>query len=110
LAARLKAIKKFNYDALLQNYNTETPIVIVDNIAHMSGCKEHNCPSSAYEFFIDLDNDNVNIYHFRSNMLRIYQETERIELPAEFAADMKIQKDNAGIGDPDRVESNYTLE
>ncbi len=110
LAARLKAIKKFNYDALLQNYNTETPIVIVDNIAHMSGCKEHNCPSSAYEFFIDLDNDNINIYHFRSNMLRIYQETERIELPAEFAADMEIQKDNAGIGDPDRVESNYTLE
>ncbi|MCP4884445.1 MAG: hypothetical protein GY908_11705, partial [Flavobacteriales bacterium] len=37
LVARLKAIKKFNYDALLQNYNTETPIVIVDNIAHMSG-------------------------------------------------------------------------
>ncbi len=43
-------------------------------------------------------------------MLRIYQETDRIKLPAEFAADMDIQKDNAGIGDPDRVESNYTLE
>lgn len=110
LAARLKAIDRFNYETLIQNYNTETPIEIVDNIAHMSGCKQHNCPSSAYEFFIDLDNDNINVYHFRNNMLRVYQETGRIELPAEFAAEMETKKDNAGIGDPDRIESNYTLE
>lgn len=110
LAARLKAMNRFNYEALLQNYNTETPVVIIDNIAHMSGCKQHDCPSSAYDFFIDLDNDNINVYHFRSNMLRVYQETDRIELPAEFATEMETKKDNAGIGDPDTIESKYTLE
>jgi hypothetical protein len=110
IADRLKALNRFNYDALLQNYNTETPIIIVDNIAHMSGCKQHDCPSNAYDFFIDLDNDNINVYHFRSNMLRVYQEKGMIDLPAEFATEMETKKNNAGIGDPDRIESRYSLE
>ena len=110
LATRLKALNRFNYEALLQNYNTETPIVIVDNIAHMSGCKQHSCPSNAYDFFIDLDNDNINVYYFRNNMLRVYQENGFIELPAEFATEMETKKTNAGIGDPDGIESRYTLE
>jgi hypothetical protein len=110
LATRLKALNRFNYEALLQNYNTETPIVILDNIAHMSGCKQHDCPSNAYDFFIDLDNDNINVYHFRSNMLRVYQEKGMIDLPAEFASEMETKKSNAGIGDPDRIESRYSLE
>lgn len=110
LAERLKAIDRFNYDALLRNYTTETPIVIIDNIAHMSGCKQHDCPSSAYDFFIDLENDNINIFHFRSNMLRLYQENGMIELPEEFATEMETKKNNAGIGDPDSIESNYTLQ
>lgn len=110
LANRLKALNRFNYEALLQNYNTETPIVIIDNIVHMSGCQQHSCPGNAYDFFIDLDNDNINIYHFRSNMLRVYQEKGMIELPGEFATEMETKKNNAGIGDPDRIESHYTLE
>jgi hypothetical protein len=110
LSNRLKALQRFNYDALLQNYNTETPIVIIDNIAHMSGCKQHDCASNAYEFFIDLDNDNINVFHFRSNMLRVYQEKGWIDLPAEFAAELETKKTNAGIGDPDSIESHYTLE
>ena len=110
LSNRLKALERFNYEALLQNYNTETPIVIIDNVAHMSGCKQHDCPSNAYEFFIDLDNDNINVFHFRSNMLRVYQEKGWIDLPAEFAAELETKKTNAGIGDPDSIESHYTLE
>ncbi len=110
LANRLKALNRFNYEALLQNYNTETPVVIIDNIVHMSGCQQHSCPGNAYDFFIDLDKDNINIYHFRSNMLRVYQEKGMIELPAEFATEMETKKNNAGIGDPDRIESHYTLE
>ncbi len=110
MASRLKELNRFNYEALLQNYNTETPVVIVDNIAHMSGCKEHSCPSNAYDFFIDLDNDNINVYHFRNNMLRVYQEKGWIDLPPEFATEMETKKSNAGIGDPDSIESKYTLE
>lgn len=110
LANRLKKLERFNYEALLQNYHTETPIVILNNIVHMSGCKQHSCPSNAYDFFIDLDNDNVNVYHFRSNMLRVYQEKGWIDLPPEFATEMETKKTNAGIGDPNSIESKYSLQ
>lgn len=110
LADRLKNLERFNYPILLQNYNTETPVVIVDGIVHMSGCKMHDCPSSAYDFFIDLENDNINVYHFRGNMLRIYNEKGWIDLPMAFANEMETKKTNAKIGSTDDIESEYTLE
>jgi len=109
LAKRLKGLERFNYDKLLYFWNTETPIVIIDNIAHMSGCKKNDCPSNAYDFFIDLTNDNINIYHFRSNMLRLYQEKGMIDLPPAFATEMEIKKSNAKIGEIDDTESTYSL-
>ena len=109
LSQRLQNLERFNYEALIQNYNTETKMVVVDNILHMSGCKQHNCPSNAYDFFIDLENDNINVFYFRSNMLRVYQEKGLIELPAALAKELEIKKTNAGIGNPDSIESNYEL-
>lgn len=109
LAARLKKLDRFNYDAMLQRWNTETPIVIEEGILHMSGCKAHDCPSSAYDFFLDVENDNINIYNFRSNMLRLYQEKGMIDLPPGFADEMEIKKSNAKIGEIDDTESTYSL-
>lgn len=106
----MQQLDRFNYIALLLNYNTETPVQIADNIVHMSGFKEHDCLSNAYDFFIDLEHDNINVYHFRSNMLRIYQEKGRIDLPEEFAGEMETKKLNAGIGDPESTESKYKLQ
>ncbi len=109
LANRLKKLNSFNYNILLQNYNTETSLVIIDSIVHMSGCKQHNCPSNAYDFFIDLENDNINVFYFRNNMLRVYQERGLIELPTEFYKELETKKANAGIGNPDTIESKYEL-
>lgn len=109
LSQRLQNLQRFNYKALIQNYNTETKMVIVDNILHMSGCKQHDCPSNAYDFYIDLENDNINVFYFRSNMLRVYQEKGLIELPSEFANELETKKANAGIGNPDSIESKYEL-
>ena len=109
LSQRLQNLERFNYEALIQNYNTETKIVVIDNILHMSGCKQHNCPANAYDFYIDLENDNINVFYFRSNMLRVYQEKGFIELPAEFAKELDVKKTNAGIGTPESIESNYEL-
>ncbi len=109
LAARLKSLERFNYEAMLQRWNTETPIVMEEGILHMSGCKAHDCPSSAYDFFLDVENDNINIYNFRSNMLRLYQESGMIELPPGFAQEMEIKKSNAKIGEIDDTESTYSL-
>lgn len=109
LADRLKKLDRFNYDAMLQRWNTETPIVIEEGILHMSGCKAHDCPSSAYDFFLDVENDNINIYNFRSNMLRLYQEKGMIDLPPGFADEMEIKKSNAKIGEIDDTKSTYSL-
>jgi hypothetical protein len=109
LSKRLQKLERFNYEALIQNYNTETKIVIIDNVLHMSGCKQHDCPSNAYDFYIDLDNDNINVFYFRNNMLRVYQEKGLIELPSELAKELETKNNNAGIGNPDGIESNYEL-
>ena len=109
LASRLKGLDRFNYDIFLKMWNTETPIILENGILHMSGCKAHDCPSSAYDFFVDLENDNINIFHFRSNMLKVYQEKGWIDLPEGFAREMEIKKNNAGIGNTESIESNYNL-
>jgi len=109
LSKRLQKLERFNYKALIQNYNTETKIVIIDNVVHMSGCKQHDCPSNAYDFYIDLNNDNINVFYFRSNMLRVYQEKGLIQLPSEFAKELETKKSNAGIGNIDGIESKYEL-
>ena len=109
-ASRLKALDRFNYDALLQNYNKETKISIVDNIAHMSGCKADDCPTRGYEFFIDIDNDNINVFLFRSNMLKVYHEKGLIELPMQFAKELEVKKEKAKIGSIDDTQSTYSID
>jgi len=110
LASRLKNINRFDYNALVANWNTETPITIEDQIIHASGCKEHDCPSSGYELFIDLKNDNINIYHFRGNTLRVYTEKEWITLPKGFSDEIETKKSNAKIGSTgDDMESTYNI-
>ena len=110
LASRLKNINRFDYEALVANWNTESPITMEDQIVHASGCKSHNCPSSGYELFIDLKNDNINIYHFRSNTMRVYTEKDWITLPSGFAKEIETKKANAKIGSTsDDMTSTYDI-
>ncbi len=110
LTKRLKNIKHFNFDNMKRDWNTETPITIEDQIIHASGCKSNNCPNSGYELFIDLKNDNINIYHFRSNTLRVYTEKDWITLPKGFSNEIEIKKFNAKIGSTsDDMESTYNI-
>jgi hypothetical protein len=110
LQRRLKKIRRLNYDLLVQNWNTETPITIENQIIHSSGCKSHDCPSSAFELFIDLKNNNINVYHFSNNSLRVYVEKGWIKLPPAFAEELEIKKENAKIGSTsDDIESKYDI-
>lgn len=110
LKSRLKKLKRLNYDLLVQNWNTETPITIENHIVHSSGCKSHSCPESAFELFVDLKHDNINVYHFSNNTLRVYTEKGFIELPPDFSEEMEIKKNNAKIGSTsDDIESKYDV-
>ena len=109
LAGRLKVLKGLDYGIFLALWNAETPISMVNNVVHMSGCKQNACPESAYDFFMDLGNDNINIYHFRSNTLKIYQEKGWIDLPPSFAKEIEAKKSGAGIGATTDAPSTYSL-
>jgi hypothetical protein len=109
LASRLKVLQGLDYGIFLALWNAETPISIENNVIHMSGCKQNACPESAYDFFMDLVNDNINIYHFRSNTLRIYQEKGWIDLPPAYAKEIVTKKTSAGIGATTDGPSTYSL-
>lgn len=98
VADRLKSLDGLDYEVFSAFWNTETPIEIEDGILHTSGCKQHDCPSANYELYWDLNNDVINVYHFRSNTLRIYQDKARIELPPRLSQELEVKKDNAQIG------------
>ncbi len=106
---RLKAIDGLNYENLLTFWNTETPIEIQDDVVHMSGCKQHDCPSNAYDFFYDKKTDNINVYYFRNNSLRIFSEKGRLELPGLFKDEIEIKKSNARIGNIEDNTSVYQI-
>jgi len=98
LKKRLKKIERFNYDNMVRDWNTETPISINNNIIHSSGCRAHKCPDSGYELFIDLKNNNINVYFFMGNTLRVYKEKGWIKLPKAYEEELDIKMDNAKIG------------
>ena len=110
LLNRFKNMDRFNTENLVANWNTETPLAIEDEIIHSSGCQDNDCPNNAFELFIDLKNDNINIYNFKGNMLRIYKEKELIDLPIGFKQELEIKKSNAKIGDINDTKSEYKLE
>jgi len=110
LSKRLKKMKSFNYDNMVRDWNTENPITIENQIIHSSGCRAHSCPDSGYELFIDLKNDNINIYFFMGNTLRVYKEKGWITLPKVYQDEIDIKMDNAKIGSTsDDLTSNYSI-
>ena len=110
LMKRLKKIERFNYDNMVRDWNTENPITIENQIIHSSGCRAHSCPDSGYELFIDLKNDNINIFFFMSNTLRVYTEKGWIDLPKIYEEELEIKKENAKIGSTsDDMTSKYSI-
>jgi len=110
LMKRLKKIDRFNYDNMIRDWNTENPLTIENQIIHSSGCRAHNCPDSGYELFIDLKNDNINIFFFMSNTLRVYTEKGWIDLPKIYEEELEIKKENAKIGSTsDDMTSKYSI-
>jgi len=110
LSRRLKKIERFNFDNFVRDWNTETPISINNNIIHSSGCRAHNCPGSGYELFIDLKNDNINVYFFMGNTLRVYKEKGWITLPKAYEEELDIKMENAMIGSTsDDLTSKYSI-
>ena len=109
-SARLKKIKGLHYELMMQNWNDETSLTREESVLHSSGCMKGNCAGGAYELFIDLKQNNINIYYFNANSMRVYNEKGWIKLPPGFKKELQIKQDLAKIGNTSGdMKSEYRL-
>ena len=88
IKSRLQKLLGVDFAALKANWNVETPIEIENGILMTSGCEKHNCGNNIYYMFVDLDRDNINVYHLKDGR-QVYTEAARIDLPKKFSDEMQ---------------------
>jgi|GEM_PF-812087 len=75
---RIKPIVGDKYDEIIENFNTETPIVSDRDIYKFTGCKAHNCPSYLITFLYDAKNDNFNVLVNQNGRVKVYEENGKV--------------------------------
>lgn len=93
LSARLKRLLGADYADFRKYWQTETPVVLEDDVLSATGCEEHNCGANQYILQVDLQNDNINVYHVGNN-LKSYQEKGPVTLPPGLAKEFQILQQN----------------
>lgn len=84
LRDRLRKLLGKDHGDLEAHWNVESPIEIKNGIFKASACEAHNCGSNTYFIFVDIKNNNINVYHIEEGSTRDYLESGKIELPAGF--------------------------
>ena len=64
---------------------------IENGILMTSGCEKHNCGDNIYYLFVDLQRDNINVYHLK-NGRQVYTEAARIDLPKKFSDELQPEE------------------
>jgi len=88
LSARLKKLLGGDFAVMKKFWNVETPVEIENDIAMTGGCEAHNCGSNHYLLFVDLKNDDINVYHVEDSGTKHYYERGEIKLPKKFADEL----------------------
>src|SRR5262249_11443459 len=63
LRNRLTKLMGPEFGPMKKYWNVESPIEIKQGKLKTTGCEQHNCGANMYVLFIDLENDNINVYH-----------------------------------------------
>ena len=61
IGSRIKTLSGKHYDAIVKNFNVESPIVEESEIYKTTGCKKNDCPTYSTTILYDAKNDNLNI-------------------------------------------------
>ncbi|MFT4169916.1 MAG: hypothetical protein QM653_12435 [Dysgonomonas sp.] len=77
---RIKNITGSEYDAIIKNFNVETPIVSENGIYKFSGCKQHDCPSFQTTIYYDAKTDNINVIISKNDKVSEFAEKGKIEI------------------------------
>lgn len=92
LKARLKKLLGKDFQSMKENWNVETPIEVSGKVLKTSGCEQHNCGDNMYVMFVDLEKDNINVYHMTDySGTTTYFEKGKIPLPPKFASEVETQ-------------------
>lgn len=75
---RLKALTGNDYENIMENFDTETPIVSDEDVYKFTGCKAHNCPSFLTTILYDAKTDNMNVLVSKNGKVKIYEEDGKI--------------------------------
>lgn len=79
ISVRLKNILGEDYDQVVENFNTETPIVSEGKIYKFTGCKEHDCPAFFTTVLYDAESDNLNVLIEENGKTRVFDEDGKIK-------------------------------
>jgi len=96
LKTRLEALLGDDYADFRKYWNTETPIVIEDNVLSTTGCEQHNCGGNQYVLQIDLNKNNINVYHFGKG-IKSYKEKGTITLPKGLSKEFEAMLGNLPV-------------
>ena len=90
LTTRLNKLMGKDFDTMKKYWNVESPIEIKQGKLKTTGCEQHNCGANLYVMFVDLENDNINVYHLNDEgSTKTYFERGKIPLPPDFAAEVE---------------------
>jgi len=80
VSKRLKKIVGSKYKEIIENFNTETPIVSENTIYKVTGCKQHECPLFHTTILFDAEKDNFNVVVDNNGKSEEFIEKEKINL------------------------------
>ena len=75
---RLKTLTERNYEEIMDNFETETPIVSDNEVYKFTGCKAHACPSYLITVLYDAKTGNMNVVVSKNGKVQIYKEDGKI--------------------------------
>jgi hypothetical protein len=85
LKARLSKLLGRDWPDMKSNWNVETPMEIENGTLMASACQAHNCAANRYVMFVDLNSDNINVFHIEEDKgTKTYFEKGKIELLKKF--------------------------
>ena len=78
--ARVKALAGAEYDSIVANFNTQTPIVSENGIYKLAGGRAHSVPAFNTTIIYDANKDNLNIQIEKSGKTNVLKEKEEIKM------------------------------
>ena len=80
LKARMQKLVGGEYDNLVKNFNTVTPIVSENGIYKTTGGKAHEVPAYQTTIYYDANNDNLNVVISQNDKEKTYVEKDTIKV------------------------------